>query len=128
MSDHMFAAPIVSSEGREFWDAASQGRLVIKSCLDCGKSYWYPRALCPACLYANTQWKDATGKGTIYSFTIIRIAAPYVLAMVTLDEGVTMLTNIVDAEPDAIHIGARVQVEFRPSEGGPPVPTFKLDA
>lgn len=128
MSDHIFAAPIVSSEGSAFWDAATQGRLIIKSCLDCGKSYWYPRALCPACLSANTQWMDASGKGTIYSFTIMRTAAPYVLAMVELDEGVTMLTNIVDAELDAIRVGARVKVEFRPSDGGPPVPAFKLDA
>jgi uncharacterized OB-fold protein len=124
----MFVAPIVSSEGREFWDAATQGRLVIKSCLDCGKSYWYPRALCPACLSANTQWKQASGKGTIYSCTTMRLAAPYVVAMVTLDEGVTMLTNIVDAEPDAVRVGARVNVDFRPSDGGPPVPAFKLDA
>jgi hypothetical protein len=121
------AAPRVLPEALPFWEAASEGRLLVKRCTDCGETHYYPRDLCPHCLSANTEWLTSTGKGTIYSFsTMGKDEARYTLAYVTLDEGVTMLTNLVDCEPAALQIGHRVRVVFKPSDGGYPVPMFTL--
>jgi uncharacterized protein len=119
-------APVPNPENQPYFDAAAQGRLMFKRCQDCAKPHFYPRALCPYCLSDRTEWVQAEGNGTIYSYSVMRrgVPVPYALAYVTLDEGVTMLTNIVDTDLDAIRIGARVRVAFRPAEGGIPVPVF----
>jgi uncharacterized protein len=119
-------APAVSPETREFWDAAADGRLLVKVCRSCGEAHWYPRALCPFCFSAETEWREASGRGTIYSWSVMRRApVPYAIAYVTLEEGVTMLTNIVECDLDAIRIGQPVEVVFVPSDGGPNVPMFR---
>ena len=118
-------APQVSPETRPFWDAAAEGRLLIKKCLSCGQVHHYPRSICPFCFGDTTEWREASGRGTIYSYSVMRRApVPYAIAYVTLEEGVTMMTNIVDCDLDAIRIGQEVKVVFRPTEGGPPVPMF----
>ena len=98
----------------------------MKFCRACGEGHHYPRALCPHCFSDQTEWRQASGKGVIYSFSVMRRApVPYAIAYVTLEEGPTMMTNIVDCDLDAIRIGQRVTVVFKPSDGGPPVPMFK---
>jgi uncharacterized OB-fold protein len=124
MDEYIFVAPAVSSEGKEFWEAAAAGRLMVKACRDCGQVFWYPRAICPSCLSGNTEWRETAGRGVIYSFSVVRGTGAYVPALVTLEEGVTILTNLVGADLAAIRIGAAVEVCFRPSDGGPPVPAF----
>ncbi|MCX5539362.1 Zn-ribbon domain-containing OB-fold protein [Paraburkholderia sp. CNPSo 3076] len=119
------APPRVLPEAMPFWEAAKDGRLLAKRCADCGETHYYPRDICPQCLSANTEWVESKGKGSIYSCsTMGREEARYTLAYVTLDEGVTMLTNIVDCDPATLAIGQRVQVVFKPSDGGYPVPMF----
>jgi len=118
-------APEPAPETKAFWDAASAGRLVIKRCAACGESHYYPRSICPFCGSDRTEWRDVSGRGTIYTYSVMRRApVPYAIAYVTLDEGVTMMTNIVDCDLNAIRIGQKVRVVFKPSEGGPPVPMF----
>ena len=118
-------APPVSPETQPFWDAAAAGRLMIKKCGGCGRAHYYPRALCPFCGSDRTAWLAASGRGTIYSYSVMRrVPIPYALAYVTLEEGVTMMTNIVDGDLDRIRIGQAVKVVFRPTDGGPPVPMF----
>jgi uncharacterized protein len=119
-------APPANPETQAFWDAATQGTLLIKRCTACGEPHWYPRALCPFCGSDRTEWTPASGRGTIYSYSVFRRAPiPYAIAYVTLAEGPTMMTNIVDCDLDAIRIGQVVQVRFKPTEdGGPPVPMF----
>ena len=122
-------APEASPETRPFWEAAAAGRLLIGRCKACGKPHYYPRALCPLCGSDATEWVAASGRGTVYSYSVMRrLPVPYALAYVTLDEGVTMMTNIVDCDLDAIRIGQRVRLVFKPTEGGPPVPMFTPDA
>ena len=121
-------APEASPETRPFWEAATAGRLLIGTCKACGKPHYYPRALCPFCGSDATEWVAASGRGAVYSYSVMRrLPVPYALAYVTLDEGVTMMTNIVDCDLDAIRIGQRVKVVFKPTEGGPPVPMFTLE-
>ncbi len=118
-------APIVDAATESYWNAAKEGVLRIKRCTACGKIHWYPRALCPYCL-GDTEWIDASGLGSIYSVSVTRRAGPipYAIAYVALDEGVTLLTNIVDCDLDALRIGDRVKLCFKPAEGGFAVPMF----
>jgi hypothetical protein len=119
-------APEANPETKPFWEAAAEGRLIIKKCVTCGQVHFYPRAICPFCGGDKTEWVTASGRGTVYSYSVMRrVPIPYALAYVTLEEGVTMMTNIVDGDLDAIRIGQRVTVAFKPSEGGPPVPMFR---
>ena len=119
-------APEANPETKSFWDAAAEGRLLIRKCVTCGQVHFYPRAICPFCGSDKTEWVTASGLATVYSYSVMRrVPIPYALAYVTLEEGVTMVTNIVDGDLDAIRIGQRVTVVFKPSEGGPPVPMFR---
>jgi uncharacterized OB-fold protein len=118
-------APQVTPETQPFWEAAAQGRLLVKHCTACGKVHHYPRAICPFCFSDRTEWRPASGRGTLYSYSAMRRApVPYAIAYVTLDEGVTMLTNLIDCDFDALRVGQAVKVVFAPTEGGPPVPMF----
>jgi uncharacterized OB-fold protein len=118
-------APTVGPDTQPFWDAAAAGKLLVKHCAACGECHHYPRAICPFCGSDRTDWREASGRGTVYSYSVFRRApVPYAIAYVTLDEGPTMMTNLVDCDLDAIRIGQPVQVVFTPTDGGPPVPTF----
>ena len=124
-AERKFPAPVPNPETKPFWEAADEGRLLLKRCRSCGDVHYYPRAYCPFCGSGETEWQPASGGGTIYSYSVMRRAeAPYAIAYVALDEGVTMMTNLVDCDLDAIRIGQRVRLVFKPTEGGPPVPTF----
>ena len=118
-------APPANPETKPFWEAAARGQLLLKRCRSCAQVHYYPRALCPFCGSDATEWQPASGGGTVYSYSVMRrTEVPYAIAYVTLDEGVTMLTNLVDCDLDAIRIGQRVRLVFKPTDGGPPVPTF----
>jgi uncharacterized OB-fold protein len=124
-SERTIPAPQVTPETRPFWDAAAEGRLLVKTCAACGQAHHYPRALCPFCFSDRTEWRPSSGRGTIYSYSVMRrVPVPYAIAYVALEEGISMMTNIVGCDLDAIRIGQAVRVVFTPTEGGPPVPTF----
>lgn len=119
-------APTPTVESQPLFDAAAQGRFLLRRCRQCGKTHWYPRAVCPFCGSHPTEWVEGSGRGTIYAFSVMRrVPEPFALAYVTLAEGPTMLTNIVDCDFDALEIGQPVEVVFKPSDGGPPVPMFR---
>jgi uncharacterized OB-fold protein len=121
-------APTIEAGLEHFWEQAKQGTLAIKQCKSCGKVHWYPRTLCPFC-FGDTEWKQASGKGTVYTYSVMQRGDPnpYCIAYVTLEEGVTMMTQIVDCDLDAVHIGQAVEVVFKPTNepDSPPVPMFK---
>ena len=118
--------PVVNTETKAFWDAAREGRFMVPVCTACGKTHWYPRAICPFCTSDKVEWRQASGKGTIYTFSVMRrVKEPYAIAHVTLAEGPTMLTNIVDCDFDTLAIGQAVRIVFQETENGPPVPMFK---
>lgn len=119
-------APEVNAETMAFWDAAASGRFMLPRCDDCHRHHWYPRALCPHCFSNRVSLQPASGQGVVYSFTVFRREKlPYVLAYVTLAEGPTMLTNLVDCDADALAVGQPVRVQLQATEGGPPVPVFR---
>jgi uncharacterized protein len=124
--DRKLVAPIPNPENAPYFTAATNGKLMLKKCRTCNEPHFYPRAICPHCFSSDTEWIEASGRGTIYSFSVSRKVGPtpFAIAFVTLAEGVSMLTNIVDCDLDAIRIGQTVRVVFKPTEGGPAVPMF----
>jgi len=125
MADRKLPAPQANIETEAYWKAAGEGKLLVKHCTACGQAHHYPRALCPFCFSGKTEWKQCSGKGTLYSYSVMRRApVPYAIAYVTLAEGPTMLTNMTDCDFDKLKIGQPVKVVFKPSEGGPPLPMF----
>jgi uncharacterized OB-fold protein len=124
-AERIHPCPAANVEIQAYWDAAAQGRLLLKHCASCGCSHFYPRAICPHCFSDKTEWRESQGNGTIYSFSVMRrVAQPYAIAYVTLDDGVTVMSNIVDCDLDALAIGQRVKVAFRPSDGPLTIPVF----
>jgi uncharacterized OB-fold protein len=118
-------APLISPENRAFWEAAAAGRLLLRWCMDCGKPHWYPRPVCPRCFSDRSEWKPASGHATVYSFTHIPGPPPLVVAYVQLDEGITMLSNIVRCPPDQVRIGQALRLAFATAENGQAVPVFE---
>ena len=118
-------APIQTPESEAFWKAAAAGKFMVRRCVACGKAHWYPRAICPFCMSDKTEWAEASGRGKIYTFSVMRRAPePYAIGYVTLDEGPSMLTNFVDCDLASVKIGQKVKLRFQPTENGPPVPVF----
>ena len=134
MSDAARPMPVATEATQAFWDAARDHRLVVQSCTQCGKRQFFPRAFCRHCLAPDLRWAPCSGHGSIYTFTVNHRAAnahmadktPYVVAIVTLDEGVRMMSNIVDCRPEDVRIGARVSVCWLDTEGQPSLPQFRL--
>jgi uncharacterized protein len=113
----------------QFWQACVEGRLTVQRCSDCGAHQFYPRPFCLACEGSHLEMVESAGAGTIYSLTTVRIpvtvelAPPYLLALVDLDEGPRLLTNI---DSIAASIGDRVTVAWRARDGLPPLPVFTV--
>lgn len=111
-----------------FWAAARQHRLVVQRCRSCGHHQFYPRPHCLSCEAAGLDWVEVTGRGTIYALTTTRVqvypdlAPPYLVALVDLEEGPRLLTNIVTAP---CVIGDRVSLTWRARADAPPLPVFE---
>jgi len=117
--------PNTNPEVKPYWDACNEGRLVLRKCGGCGKVHYYPRGICPFCFSEDGSWVDASGKGKIYSFSVMeRASPPFTMAYVTLEEGVSMMTNIIDCDFSKIAIGQDVKVVFLDSDTGQKVPMF----
>ena len=118
--------PAVNLETKPFFDAAAEGRFLIKRCNACGEAHWYPRTICPLCHSDDTVWEESPGEGVIYTYSVMYRSptGPYAIGYVTLNEGPSMMTNFVDVAADGLKIGMKVKVKFQPTESGPPVPVF----
>ena len=120
-----YVEPVTTGETQAFWDAAKHGRFLLRRNRTTGRAHWYPRGLCPFD-GGETEWFEASGKGRIYSLSVMRKATPvYVIAYVTLDEGPTMMTNIVGCDPDSVRIDDRVEIAFVTTEAGAALPMFR---
>jgi 3-hydroxyacyl-CoA dehydrogenase/uncharacterized OB-fold protein len=113
-------------EAVPFWQAAAQGRLLIKHCDACQQHYYFPRPLCPFCMSDRTTWLEASGKGTVYSYTVTGQArAQVATAIVELEEGPRLTVPLVDSDVHSLSVGQAVRVVFpAPADGGPARPAF----
>lgn len=125
-TEKTYQDPAINLETERYWNAAKEGKLLLKRCNDCGEVHHYPRAICPRCLSSATEWVQASGRGRIYSYSVMRrVPVPYAIAYVTLDEGVTMMSNIVECDFDQLAISQLVEVTFRTTTGGESIPVFR---
>lgn len=122
--------PIVHPDSAAFWAATAEGRLLLQRCSSCDAVIWYPRALCPECGSQDISSFQASGRGTVYTWTRTfkgmfdyAGADPYVLAYVELEEGPRVMTNIVDT--DDVHIGQQVQAVFHDAGNGAALVRFR---
>jgi uncharacterized OB-fold protein len=123
--DQVFAAPPASPESAAFYAAAREGRFLIGRCRGTGRFFWYPRAVSPFD-FGPTTLEPASGKGVIYSFSTTQRGGPaHTIAYVTLAEGPTMMTALVDCDPGALAIGQAVALVWHPAADGTPVPCFR---
>ncbi|MFJ8585814.1 Zn-ribbon domain-containing OB-fold protein [Streptomyces sp. NPDC093595] len=130
----MSAAPDADAFTRPYWEAAAEGLLLIRRCGACGRAHHYPREFCPRCWSEDVTWERASGRATLYTWSVVHRNAlapfsgrtPYTAAVVDLAEGPRMMTEIVDATGDALWIGMDLVVAFRAEgEGGLAVPVFR---
>lgn len=125
--------PTIVGETKPFWDSCRRGQLVIQYCRGCDEYQWYPRGICVDCWGEKVGWVQSSGRGTVWTYTItyqnrttgFNEMVPYVLALVELEEGVRMFTNIVDCNPRDVHIGMEVEVTFQNATPQISIPYFK---
>ena len=114
--------PVPANEAlsRPFWEAAKRHELIMPKCNTCARVFFYPREVCPDCLSSDLGWTPATGRGRVYSYTVVHQPvnaafqpdAPFVYAVVQLDEGPQLVTNIVDCAIDAVAVNMPVTAVF----------------
>ncbi len=118
--------PPVNPETKEFWDATKQGKLLVARCPETGKHVWWPRRVSPFTGKSNMEYVESKGTGEVYTFSVMRRSPqPYCIAYVRLDEGVTMMTNIVNVDYDAVKIGMKVKVTFQDLNDEAALPMFE---
>ena len=115
-----------------FYDACAAGKLVLQRCQNCGHVLFYPRTHCDACQSDQLVWENASGAGTIASYTVVRrgvsadFEAPYVIALIDLAEAQRMMSQVVDTGADALAVGLSVRVDFAAWSEDITLPVFRL--
>ena len=125
--------PAVTEDGAPYWAACREGRLTAQRCTACRHLRWPPSVLCPKCLDEGTEWVSLSGRGTIYSWIIVHrpqhpaffADAPYNVAIVELEEGPRLHTNVVECTNDALRIGLPVEVVFEKKDDEITLPKFR---
>lgn len=105
---------------KPFWDGCKKGKLLVQQCKSCQKYVFYPKLFCPFCLSEDLNWVEATGKGKIYTYTVVYSYqptefsedVPYIVAVIDLEEGVRMMSNIVKCRPQEVKCDMDVEVVF----------------
>lgn len=133
MSGYQKPIPMPDQDTQPYWEAAKRHELLLQRCLDCGQYRFYPRIVCPQCMSDKTEWVKASGRGEVYSFTItyrppspaFAADVPYVVAIIELQEGVRMMSNIVGCDPHEVKIGMPVEVVFEDISEDIALPKFR---
>ena len=115
--------PKIDSVSAPFWAGLTEGRLLVQWCDDCNRSIHYPRIHCPHCLGKSLRWKESSGRGTVQAYTIVhthpdpffKSKVPYAVALIEIEDGVTLMSNLVDVEmsSEAICVGMPVKARFQ---------------
>ena len=126
-------APFANADTQPFWDGCAQGVLLLQRCGACQAYRHPPSPICPLCLSDRHEWVEASGRGTVYTFVVVRETrargwdklVPYVVAVVALEEGPRMLTNVVNVAPEDVKIDMPVAVTFAEVDGPTKLPVFQ---
>ncbi len=132
MTEYTKPLPVMTELSRRFYEGCKNNQLLYQKCRDCGEVIFFPKRTCSNCMGRNLGWQESSGKGKIFSFTVTYDAAPpefmphvpFVLAVVTLEEGFNILTNIEECDFDDIRCDMPVQVKFDPVTSEVTLPKF----
>ena len=122
--------PVPTELTRDFWEGTRRGELLIPRCAGCGTRFFVPEPACPACMSDDWSYEPSSGQGVVYSVTVVHRApgagfeVPFALAVIDLDDGGTLLSHVVDVEPDRVTIGMPVRVSFRELDEDITLPYF----
>ena len=124
--------PQATPESAHFWEGTKQGELRLQKCASCSHTYFPPQAFCPSCLSDDVAVVRASGRGRVYGFNISHLPAPglkppFVIAVIELEEGPRMMSNIVECAPtpDAVQVDMPVQVVFEKQSDDVHLPLFR---
>ena len=125
--------PVPTKETAAYWDGCRNHKLLIQQCTICGKYQFFPRIICTGCMSSQVEWVQSSGQGKVVSFTIMHrpiseayaAEAPYVIALIKLDEGPTMMSNIVQLDPNKVFVGMKVEVVFEDWSEEISIPKFR---
>ncbi len=128
--------PVVSDINRPFWDACRDKRLMVQRCTGCGELRYPAAPVCPQCLGTGYEWQELSGRGEVFSFIVIHrgyhpwwaARVPYNVALIELEEGVRMFSNVIGVANDALAVGQKVKVAFEQRDDDLFVPVFEPDA
>jgi uncharacterized protein len=126
--------PSRSPETAPFWDACNRNVFLVQRCRSCEKTQYHYRAICAHCWSSDLEDLEATGRGTVWTYSVVRRnrspvfaeKVPYVVALIELEEGVGVFGNIVECDPDDVAIGQDVSLAFTVAEDGQHIPVFRL--
>ncbi len=132
MTEPLRFEPVESPAGSPFWAASREGRLELPWCASCDRAHWYPREICPNCHRAEIEWRPASGRGVVYALSVqhrpgwpgLADRTPYAVALVELDEGVRLMSNLVGG-PGGYEVGQEVQVAWEELSDGRRLPVFE---
>ena len=124
--------PLIDDDNRIFWEGLKERKFMLQQCNDCQKYIFYPRIICPHCYSENTTWKEASGQGEVVSYTVVHRAmppfkeeTPYTVALIQLNEGVRMISRIVN-DPKQVEIGLEVSVVYESVDEELTLPYFQI--
>lgn len=134
MSEYKKPLPTITDENREFWEGARRGKLRMQKCRDCGHIRYPISHCCPKCLSYNFEWTDLSGRGEVFSYVVFhqlynqafKEDVPYNVALVQLEEGPRMYSNVVGVDNDAVKVGDKVEAVFDPVTPEVTIPRFRL--
>ena len=126
--------PVRTGISEGFWEAVERDELAVQECSDCGLLRHYPQEGCASCGSPDFTWRRVSGRGEIHSYTVTHRAfhpawaehVPYVVATIELEEGVRVVCDLLDAPPDAVAIGQRVEAYFETMPGQGRMPRFRI--
>jgi len=128
-----FDLPSPDVETKPFWDACREGKFLLRHCDVCGRDHYYPRPFCPSCWSDTVSWREASGRGTLYTYSVVHVndlppfneRVPYVAAVVELDEGPKVMTTIEGVPLDELRVDMPVVVAFKAISDDVTIPVFR---
>jgi uncharacterized OB-fold protein len=128
-----FDLPTPDVETKPFWDGCREGKFLIRHCNACGRNHFYPRPFCPTCWSEDVTWTEASGRATLYTYSIVHVndlppfadRVPYVAAIVDLDEGPRVMTNVEGVPFEELRVGMPLTVDFKPISDDITIPVFR---
>ncbi len=133
MNEYAKPLPEMSDDTKNYWEGCKRRQLLLPKCRACGKKFFFPHDFCPQCLSEDIEWTQASGRGKVHTYSVVERPpsapfaedVPYVVAIIELDEGPRMMSNIVDIAPEHVRVDMDVKVVFEDITEDVALPRFR---